>query len=162
MSGPHFLDIVHEQFQTRVSEIRVSMFESSGISVTLDRGASFRGYQVDHPLHHNTVVDWINLSYYFIIRQHLASLALDLGLSINGCMPRWDDYKFHAHALVYQDWVVVHPEMSSMTRFLVGGQDILVVVGKHVMFCTTLSTNSNCCHLCFFRMGTAVMATLEV
>jgi len=66
MSGPHVLDEVHEQFQTRVYEIRVSVFESSGISVTPDRGSSFQGYQVDHPLHHDRVVDWINFVDSFI------------------------------------------------------------------------------------------------
>ena len=61
MSGPHVLDEVHEQFQTRVSKIRVSVFESSGISVTPDRGPSFQGYQVYHPLHHDRAADRINL-----------------------------------------------------------------------------------------------------
>jgi len=41
MSSPHVLDEVHEQFQTRVSEIRVYVFESSRISVTPDKGPSF-------------------------------------------------------------------------------------------------------------------------
>lgn len=121
MSGPHVLDEVHEQFQTRVSEIVVSMFESSGISVTLDRGPSFRCYQVVQPLHHDRAVNQINLADAFTYQQHLALLALDLGLGINECMLWLNDYKFHAYGLVYQDWVVVRLERSSLTHFPVGG-----------------------------------------
>lgn len=68
MLGPHVLDTVHEQFQTRVSEIKVYVFESSGISVTPDMGRSFQGYQVYHPLHHDRVVDRINLAHSFTNR----------------------------------------------------------------------------------------------
>lgn len=138
MSGPHILDEVHEQFQTRVSEIGVSVFESSGISVTLDRGPSSQGYQVGHPLHHDRVVDWINLANAFTSQQHLALLTLDLGLGINECRLWLDDYKFHTCGLVYQDWVVICLERSSLKHFLVGDRDVLVVL--HV-----LQVNMLCC-----------------
>lgn len=128
MSGPHVLDKVYEQFQTGISELRVSLFESSGILVTPKRGPSFQGYQVDHPLYHDRVADWINLADFFTSQQHLALLALDLGLSINICMLWLDDYKFHAHGLVYQDLVAFFLERYFMTRFPVNGRDILSIV----------------------------------
>jgi len=153
ISGPHVLDKVYEQFQNRVSEIRVSVFESSQITVTLDIGPSFQGYHVEHPLHHGRVVDRINLADYFTSPQHLPLLALDLGLSINRCMLWLDDYKFHVCGSIYQDWVAVFLERSSLTYFPIGGRDIFFscacFTGKHVSFCVTLSTNSNCLHFVF-------------
>lgn len=128
MSSPHVLDKVHEQLQTRVFEIRVFVFESSRISVTLNIGTSFQGYEFDHPLHHDRVSDRINLADSFISRQHLSLLALYLGLIINRCMLWLDDYKFNTCGSIYLDWVVVHPERSSLTHFSIGGRDVLVVV----------------------------------
>jgi len=39
-----------------------------------------------------------------------------------------DDCKFHVCGSIYQEWVVVCLERSSLTCFPVGGQDILAVV----------------------------------
>lgn len=98
MSDPHALDEVYEEFQTRVSKIRVSASESSGISITPGRNPSFRSHQVDRSLHHDQVADQINLADSFASRQHI---ALDLRLSMNLCMSWMGDYKFHAYDLVH-------------------------------------------------------------
>jgi len=70
-------------------KIRVYVLESFGISVALGEGPSFQSHQVDHPQYHDRIVEWLEGSYlanYSATRKHLASLALNLGLSMNDCI----------------------------------------------------------------------------
>ena len=61
-------------------------------------------------------------------RQHLASLTLDLGLGMNGCMSWLDDYKFHACDSVYQDLVTVFLEWYFLACFPVSRHEFLAIV----------------------------------